>query len=77
MFSSEPRAERPLLEWVIDGSGLLEDGSECDHESPEQLREEDGVGRLLDQLGDRVGVFVRVDLNKIAAACRKGEQNSD
>ena len=62
MFPTEPGGQRPLLERVVDGGGLLEDVSEGDGHPAPDLRDEEGVGRVLGHLapGGHLGLG-RVD----------------
>ena len=62
MFPAEPGRQRPLLEGVVDGGGLLEDVSEGDGHPAPDLRDEEGVGRVLGHLapGGNLGLG-RVD----------------
>jgi hypothetical protein len=43
MFATETRAQRSLLEWVIDGGWFFEDVSESHSCSTEQFRPENGL----------------------------------
>ena len=62
MFPTESRGQRPLLEGIVDGGGLLEDVSEGDGHPAPDLRDEEGVGRVLRHLapGGHLGLG-RVD----------------
>ena len=66
MLPPEPRAERPLLEGVVDRGRLLEDVGQGDHQAAGQLGEEEGVGSVLDQLAVALLSLVGVDLNIFA-----------
>merc|ERR1719210_489257 len=50
VFSSEPGRQRPLLEGVVDGCGLLEDVAESDGHAAAQLSDEERVGGGLGEL---------------------------
>ena len=62
MFSSEPGRKGSLLKGVVDGGWLLEDVAQGDGHPSAQLRDEEGVGRVLGHLapGGNLGLG-RVD----------------
>ena len=53
MFPTETRADRSLLEGVVEGGGLTEEGTQCHAQTSKKLREKESGGV---SVHDRFGV---------------------